>query len=255
MDNRQETTLDYRSFEPLYHQLKVRIKEKIERGVWEPGSLIPSEKELCDTYNISRPTVRQALQELVREGLLYRMRGRGTFVAQPKLDQVLEDVYGFSQNMLRQGLKPSSVVLNQKLVIPPPEIASSLNLSSSEKAVFLERIRRADSMLLMLDRAYIPHKLCPGLESLDLSGSLYKILMEKYRHPLVRARESLELTTADKYVARHLGLSEGAAIIFKERRSFTTHDVPIEYSQQFIRGDKCRFVLELTHKAIDIQVK
>lgn len=248
-------TLDYKSFVPLYHQLKVIIKKKIEKKILVPGNIIPSEKELCDTYKISRATVRQALQELKKEGLLNRVRGKGTFIAQPKLDQVLEDVYGYNKNMLHQGVKPSSVVISQKLIIPSKEIAKFLNLSTDEKVVFLERIRKADSMVLMLDKAYIPSKLCPGLESMDISGSLYKILIEKYNHILVRAKESLELATADKYIAKHLGISKGTAIIYKLRKSYTKDNTPIEYSKQFIVGDKCRFVIELTQKVINIRLK
>ena len=95
--NNSDLNLDYNSFEPLYHQLKVKIKTEIEKGLWQLGSRIPSEKELCDTYKISRPTVRQALQELVREGLFDRKKGKGTFVIQSKVEQLMKDVYGFTQ--------------------------------------------------------------------------------------------------------------------------------------------------------------
>ncbi|MCL5985184.1 MAG: GntR family transcriptional regulator [Actinobacteria bacterium] len=253
--NDSDITLDHNSFEPLYHQLKVRIKEKIESGIWAPGTLIPSEKFLVDTYKVSRPTIRQALQDLVREGLIYRERGKGSFVAQPKMNQIIEDVYGFTQSMLSQGFIPTSIVLKQKLITPSSKVATFLNVPSSEKVIFVERIRIANSMRVMLDRAYFAYRLCPGLESMDLSESIYKILKENFNYILSKARESLELSAADKYIARYLDISEKTPIFFKERMTFTSDNIPIEYSNQFIRGDKCRFVVELTHKVIDIQFK
>ncbi|MBC7334586.1 MAG: GntR family transcriptional regulator [Actinobacteria bacterium] len=247
--------LDHQSFEPLYHQLKVEIRNKIKSGVWKEGNLIPSESEFCNLYKVSRATVRQALQDLVNEGLLYRLRGKGTFVAHSKLDNLLKDTYSFTTNMLRHGLKPSSLVLKQELINPSDKVIEELKLSHGDKVVFLERVRKCDSITLMLDRVYVPYKLCPGLESVDLSGSLYEVLTQKYKYNLAKAREFIELGRADKYVAKWIEVEVGEAIILKQRLTYLEDETPIEYSYQFIRGDRCRFVVELTHNPVNMQVK
>jgi GntR family transcriptional regulator len=246
--------LDYNSFEPLYHQLKVKIKTEIEKGLWQLGSCIPSEKELCDTYKISRPTVRQALQELVREGLLNRKKGKGTFVVQPEVEQLMEDVYGFTEIIMKQGLVPSSIILKQELIDQTPEIAGSLNLAKSEKVVFIERIRMADSKPVILDRAYFGSNLFPALESMDVSGSIYKIVRENFNYILGNARETIELATVDKSIANCLGLSIGTPIFFKKRITYTNNAIPLEYCEQYIRGDKCRFIIEL-HNNVQLDIK
>lgn len=247
--------LDYESFEPLYHQLKVKIRNKIKSKIWKEGTLIPSESELCKTYKISRATVRQALQDLTNEGFLYRSRGKGTFVAQPKLESLLNDIYSFTKNMQRQGLNPSSVVMKQKVISPPLGIIEELKLSATDKVVFLERIRKVDSLTVMLDRAYIPSKLCPGLESMDLTKSLYQIIKDEYKYNFAKARESIEIDKADKRVAKCLEINEGTIVMFKKRLTYLDEGTPIEYSYQYVRGDRCRFVIELTHMPMNIQFK
>ena len=135
-----------------------------------------------------------------------------------------------------------------------PEIAESLHLAKSEKVVFIERIRMADHKPLILDRGYFVSSLCPNLESMDVSDSIYKIIRENFNHVLDTARETIELTTVDKSVANALGLKIGTAIFFKKRITYIKDVIPIEYCEQYVRGDKCRFIIEL-HSNVQLDLK
>src|SRR5690242_10763453 len=117
---------------PRYYQLKEILHAKIRAGQWQPGVLIPSERELCEQYGLSRMTVRQGITELVREGLLYRVQGKGTFVARPRITQQLMVLTGFSQDMIARGCVPGAQVLDQRMVPASQEVAERLRVREGQ---------------------------------------------------------------------------------------------------------------------------
>jgi len=182
--------LDEKSPIPLYHQLTKELRENMENGDWLPHSLIPSETELCEKYGVSRGTVRQALSQLVQEGLLYRKQGRETFVAEPKITQQLNKFYSFAQDMREKGLKPSSKVLQNEEILPDSYIKNVLGLKEKEMVYKIMRLRLADEEPLILEASYLVEELFPDLDREDVEKvPLYDIIIKKYRIRITRKVE------------------------------------------------------------------
>src|SRR5947209_6878138 len=129
---------------PLYYQLKEVLKEQIRAGHLAPHTSIPSEPELVSSYHVSRATVRQALAELVHEGLLYRQHGKGTFVCEPRVQQTVSALTSFTQEIQRRGKRPGGVLLVSELVRGSEDIRTQLELTDTEQLIRLERLRTAD---------------------------------------------------------------------------------------------------------------
>ena len=130
---------------PIYHQLYEILRGNIVRGEWQPGDILPSETELIEQYQVSRITVRQALEALVNDGLIYRQRGRGTFVAHPTVEQGLSRIISFTEDMHQRGFRPDTEIISAGLISAPAEIAEKLQIEAGEELVRLERLRLAAS--------------------------------------------------------------------------------------------------------------
>lgn len=232
---------------PYYYQLEEILKERIENGTWEPGGQIPSEAELCEAFGVSRTVVRQALNELVHEGVLYRRKGKGTFVAEPKIgESLVQHLTGFYEDMVALGLKPSTKVLEQKVIPAPPKIAEGLGLKQGEPVIRVDRLRFVNGEPIVLVVTYLPYRLCPELINDDLSNqSLYAILEKKYGLELVSGRRTLEAVAATKEEAELLEIEEGDPIVLLSSISYLKDGQPIEYFKAKHRGDRSRFEVEL----------
>ena len=149
---------------PLYSQLVGIVKRNISAGTLAAGDLLPSETELCKTFDISRSTVRQAIGTLETEGLVVRKQGRGTFVAEPKMRRRTETVYSFTSEISAMGLVPSSTLMEFDVIDPPPDIMKMLELGSSDAKVYrFTRIRKVNGEPLILETSYYPHFIYPKL--------------------------------------------------------------------------------------------
>lgn len=231
---------------PLYYQLKEIIREDIERGRLSPGRSIPSERELVDRYNISRMTVRQAISELVVEGYLYRQRGKGTFVAEPKIKQKLLRLRGFSQDMLERGFKTRSEVLEKKQISAGHRLAQALQMKPSEKVYRIKRLRLVNGKPMALETAHLPARLCPELLEENLSkASLFGLLEKKYELKLENSRQALEPALASQEEAKLLGIKKGWPVLVMEGTTFLDNGKPIEYVRGIYRSDRYRFFIEL----------
>jgi len=243
--------INKRSAIPLYHQLKELLKEDIHS--MQVGELIPTEQELCQHFGISRPTVRQAIAELVSQGYLRRSKGKGTFIAQPKINQdfllVLES---FNREMLEKGLAPATKVLNMEVITAENDtLAERLSLHSTDTIVYLRRLRYVGEWPLVLVSSFIPRKKVPGLENRNLEHqSLYELMEHEYNLNIDRATRSLEAVIGGEEEAAHLDVSPGSAIQYIETVTYLTDGVPIEYSEAWYRGELTRFTFELSKKRV-----
>ncbi len=164
---------------PLYYQLKEVLRQQIRAGHLTPHSAIPSEPELVAHYHVSRATVRQALTELVHEGLLYRQHGKGTFVCEPRVQHSLSELTSFTDEIQRRGQKPGSILLVSELIRGSDEVRQQLRLTDEEQVVRLERIRTVDDQPVIYEVAYLPYPRATGVyqQAADLSGySLYALM-------------------------------------------------------------------------------
>ncbi|MCX7708884.1 MAG: GntR family transcriptional regulator [Clostridia bacterium] len=174
--------IDKKSPIPVYFQLKKIILDKISHGEYSQDSLIPSERELSENLGISRMTVRQALSQLVAEGVLYREKGKGTFVAKSKLEQ--RNIMSFSDTVSKRGMAPSTKVLYFSKGSVDEEILDILGLKENEQVYHLRRLRLANNIPVGIEEDFIPEKYFPNLEKYDLTGSLYSIIKEEYSHSI-----------------------------------------------------------------------
>jgi GntR family transcriptional regulator len=231
---------------PLYLQLKDTLVADIKAGRYHVHQRLPSERELSERYKVSRMTARQALLDLAREGLVYTRVGKGTFVADSKIDQQLRTVTGFSQDIRARGSQPSSVVLEAKIIPATPEVASALHILIGADVITLARVRLADGKALAVETAYLPSTLCPNLLQHDFSiESLYHILEKEYGFLLTQADQTIEASLATTQEAELLKLTPPAAMLHMERLTVRQDGQPIEYVLSTYRGDRYKFRSQL----------
>ncbi len=236
---------------PLYLQLKEALREDIVSQRLHPHCQLPSERELCARHGVSRMTVRQALQDLTRDGLIYRRVGKGTFVGQPKIDQQLKTLTGFSQEMQSRGCRPVSRVLEARLVAANENIAAALKISPGTEIVLLLRLRLADGVPLAIEAVHLPHHYCPNLLQHDFCvESLYDVLEHAYGYRLTHAEQTLEAAFAGPREIALLGLVPPAPILIMKRTTYTEQGVLIEYASSVYRGDRFKFHSVLTPRAM-----
>lgn len=232
---------------PYYVQVIDVLRDRIEQGVWRTGDRLPGELELCQTFDVSRPVIRQALQGLMDQGLVIRHKGKGTFVAKPKIREGLfQKLTGFYQDMTGQGYVPVSVVLKQQVVPASPKVAAQLEIESETPVIEIERVRYVQDEPIVLVVTYLPCSLCPQLVDADLSKqSLYAFLEEQCELIIVRGRRTLEALPAGEYEARLLKVPQGSPLVVLDSVSYLGDGSPVEYYHAFHRGDRSRFDVEL----------
>jgi len=231
--------LEHASPLPLYHQLERALGERIARGEYETGEAIPGELELAREFGVSRGTIRQAIDRLVRSGLIVRQRGRGSFVARGPIDYPLGSFYSFAHEMAGRGIEESSEVLLQRRARPPAAVVRALALPAGVTTVRIVRLRLAGQRPFLLETSHVPEALSPSLLAADLSrGSIYDVL-EADGVRLTRITEhvrsvSLDLRQAD--VLRARAGSPGFAL----ERLGVAGDVPAEFRLVIAPGDRVR---------------
>lgn len=233
---------------PLYSQLVSIIKRNISAGTLDTGDLLPSETEMCKTFNVSRSTVRQAIGELESEGLVVRKQGRGTFVAEPKMRRRTETVYSFTSEISAMGLKPSSTLIDFEILTPTPDIVKVLELGSHDTSVYrFTRIRNVDDEPLILETSLYPQYIYPKLtRELLQTHSFYSLLYEVGIVP-ASAVDSYEAVMLGRKEAEMLGCRPGSCAFSVQRRTRTEAGLIYEYTQSIIRADRVRLDVNL-HK-------
>lgn len=245
--NDMQASIDRSSPLPFYHQLKLILLEEIERQQCRPGDRLPGDHELCVRYGISRTVVRQALAELEAEGVIERIKGRGTFYATPKTAEgLVQSLTGLYEDVAARGGHLRSDVRKLAVVPADAQIAADLRIEAGTPVTLVERLRYVDEEPWVLTITHVPTDLAPGLVDEDLTDqSLYALLEGKYGVRLVRGHRSVEAAAASPQLARSLGLSRGAPVLVLRSVSLGENDRPVESFVAFHRGDRSRFEVEL----------
>lgn len=231
---------------PRYYQLKEILREKIGNGEWPEGSLIPSERELCEQYGISRMTARQSITELVKEGYLYREQGKGTYVSRPKITQQLMKLTGFSQDMQARHWKPGARVLSIEMWLSDEVIANNLRIKEGQPIFRLNRLRLANDEPLSLETTCINFIGCERLLDEDFEqNSLYALLNSKYGLPVIEAEQEMEAGLATDDEAKLLNVRTGGPVLRIRRTTYSERNQVFEYAQSVYRGDKYKFYARL----------
>jgi GntR family transcriptional regulator len=229
---------------PLYLQLKRWIEDAVQRGAIRPGDALPSERDLAVRVDMSRVTVRKAVQHLVREGILVQRHGSGTYVApQPnRVEQSLSRLTSFTEDMARRGMLVSSTWLDRGLYPPSPEEIVALGLSATDSVARVARLRLAGNTPLAIERAALSSRTLPDPER--VGTSLYAHLEKTGSRP-VRAIQRIRAVSLGDDDARLLGVSPGVASLHIERTSYLSSGRVVEFTRSIYRGDTYDFVAEL----------
>lgn len=241
--------LDDRSPVPLYYQLQEIIRARIENGQWGPGQQLPPEAELCAEFNLSRGTVRQALADLVREGMLHRRRGKGSFVATPKIPQDLMRVAtGFSEYAKQViGSELGSKLIEASVTPANRSLANKFAVPEGSQLVEVRKVKLANGRPYFLATSYVPKDSCPGLEQEDhSSGSLFELLREKYGVHVTRVEGWFEPILVNDYEASLLEVDKGSPAMLYERVRYTSDSRAVMISKHVIRGDMCRITFQIS---------
>ena len=235
--------LDRTADVPLFAQLKAALHAAIEAGVYGPGEMIPTEQQLQRLAGISRSTVRQAVGDLVAQGILQRHVGKGTFVAPLPVGAGLHDLMSFTQTMRAQGRVPGARVFEIATAMAPAPIAEALGLIRGESVLKIERVRTADGEVIGLHTSYLPTRYgyMLSIEDFTQTGSLYLALARKYKVVFTRAEATVEATVANDREAGLLGLEPKGAVLLVQQVTFTADGRPVEFARELYRGDRYRF--------------
>lgn len=227
---------------PLYLQLKDTLEDQIRAGVYQRHARLPSERELSERFGVSRMTARNALLALAHDGTVYTRIGKGTFVAGPRIDQQLQSLSGFSQEVRARGTRPSSRVLEARIAYPTGDAAAALGVNGGDQVIILGRLRLADGLPLALETAYLPCTLVPGLLNHDYAvESLYDVLENVYGLQLVLAEQRIEAGLASPRELELLQLVAPAAVLRMRRLTLTADRTPVEWVLSTYRGDRYSF--------------
>jgi len=242
-------TVDPNDYTPRYYQLANIIRDRISNGEWKPYQPIPSERQLEEIYSISRTTIRQAIDLLVRQGYLYREHGRGTFVSPEKLQKGISELTSFTEDMKRRGLTPGQKILEIGFVDAPTEVLAHLGLPAGVRQLFrIKRIRLGDSIPMGLQTSFydLPDGFQITREELETYGSIYAMLQEKFHIIPTEADETLEVTLATPQEAAFLQVSPGSPLLLSERTMYSQTRRAIEFVSILYRGDRYRYYAKLT---------
>ncbi len=233
---------------PKYYLLQQDILRKIESGEYKEGKMIESERELMDRYPFSRITVRKALDELVNEGYLYRIQGKGTYVRGDGGTQNLFHLNSCTEDVLRLGKTPSKKITYQSKIVADKKRARQLCIPTGDMLHVLGRITLADEEPLSYTLSYLPERIFPQLEHYDLEKmSLYKVMEKDYRIRITKARRTMEAVLPDKTIAQYLEISPAMPIILFHCVTFGMvygQEMPIETCRCYYRTDHYQFFID-----------
>ena len=228
--------------DPLYLQLKDSLATEITSGRYRSNQRLPSERELSERFRVSRMTVRQALLALAHDGAIYTRVGKGTFVAEPKIDQQLRALTGFSQDVRARGGRPTSRVLEAQVIPAAPDVAAALRIVPDAEVILLARLRLADAVPLAIETAHLPFVLFPELLHHDFGvESLYDVLEKDYGCTLTQAEQTIEAALASPREIELLEMTPPAAVLRMQRLTLTGDGMPVEYVHSIYRGDRYKF--------------
>ena len=233
--------------EPLYSVVASRAEARIASGEWQEGERLPPERQLCQEFDVSRSTLRQALGELEERGLISRHQGRGTFVTRPRLQLPIVGVFSIRDAMEAYGLEMTTRVLNVAVIEASRQLASDLACLPGDDLVYIERLRIGDGEPMVLDTAHLRAELFPGLETMDLEQrSLYEVLETEYGRAVSEAQETLEPVILTPRECELLGVPLHTTALLTRRVTTDSAGVVVALGHVLLRGDRSRYIYKRT---------
>lgn len=229
---------------------RARVRQHVlaEVARLQPNDAVPGERELSTMLGVSRMTARAAIQELEADGVVYRRRGAGTFVSEPRVTKSLA-LTSFTEDMRMRGMTPATRVLAVEERAAGTRIARRLKMSPQDLVVYMERVRLADGVPMCFEREWFPANAFPGLAEADLSGSLFEVLMEKYGHAMVHAEQQILATVLEPVEAAELDAPVGSPALHTRRVSYGRGSEPAELAESIYRADRYSFEFTITRES------
>ena len=238
---------------PLYYQLELQLRDRVESGQWKAGDRLPTEAELAAQFGVSRITVRQALDRLEDDGLISRQRGRGTFVhssVTPKIERDPERLYAFEEDILRQGMRPETRVLGLEEVPAPAHIAELLRVPAGQPALRLRRLGTASGHPLWLESRYFPLPIGRAIRHSDLTSPVIsRIIEDVCECRIARSYLRIEARAATANQAQQLQVPPGAPVLLNEFVYYDDRDLPVQALHAFFRADRYAFTFHIKPRA------
>lgn len=231
---------------PMYMQIKEILRKRILNGTYKEHQKMPSEAEMMINFGVSRITVRQAIGDLEKEGLIFKRHGKGTYVSKPKASQTLTQLEGFGEAMKPHGYETTAHLISGKLITPDIHVTSQLNLPKDTQVVEIRRLRYLNREPISVDVSYFSQEIGERLLKEDfVSRDIFMILENDYGFPLGNADMQIESILADSTLAELLKIDVGAPILKIERLTSTKDGRPLDFEYLYYRGDAFKYKLEL----------
>lgn len=243
-----EKVIDRENPQKLYLQLYGILKNKIESGEWPVESQIPTEDELCKTYEVSKATVRLAVSDLARQGYLKRRQGKGTFVCKRIISEGLSMVSSFKELMLDAGVVSSTKVLAQTMMMPSDDLDIKLDVAEDKHIIYIKRLRLVDNEPVLFQETYIPYHVCPSLLEEDLEkNSLLALMEKKCGVRITKVQDYIGMNYLEADECKLLGFPDSCAALILEQL-FYSGETQICYTRSIKRPDRFRFFIEFERK-------
>ncbi|MRW91510.1 UTRA domain-containing protein [Duganella sp. FT80W] len=234
---------------PLYTQVKENLRERILDGTYLAHAKLPAESELSTVFGVSRITVRQALSDLQKEGVIFKIPGKGTFVAKPKAFQQLTQLEGFGEAMGRMGYEIYNQVTSHKTVAASPHVAQQLQVAVGSDVTEIKRIRHLNREPVSLEVTYLAQDIGERLRREDLATrDIFLILENDYAIPLGRADLQVDAMLADDSLAHALRVEQGSAVLRIERLTHRADGSPLDFEYLYFRGDAFQYRLQINRR-------
>lgn len=227
---------------PVYQIIENDIKEKITSGALKHGDKIHSENELKEIYSVSRMTVRQALNNLVNEGYLYKHKGKGTFVNTNKIEKRIQGLFGFTEEMRRINRKVSNKLLSFNIIKADPEVREKLFLEEDEEVYVIERLRYGDHIPVLFEKLYLPHRIFKNLAPSTMESSFYDYVEGMAGIKISHCVQTVEAMSANTRISNLLEIRKDSPVLFMTRNTFLDRGFPFEYVRSYYRADQYRFI-------------
>jgi len=233
---------------PKYLQIRAWLKERIQTGNYKAGEKLPSEIELSKMSGVNRNTLRQAISELVAEGILRKEKGMGTFVSSSTpviLKHTLKQISSFRDDLSESGMTEKSLILSKGIEEAKDHIARALHLEEGDNVIAVRRLRTGNDIPLMYEETYLPSAMFENILGMDLTGSMYTLFSERFNIILARSEQRIRAVNLKGKIATYLRLPENAAGLYMESITFNDNNIPIEVLCAYYRGDKYVFEAEV----------
>ncbi len=234
-------------FMPKYYRVKEQLKELIEEWKENDSEPIPSEREFIEQFGVSRITIRRAIDELVKEGYLFKIQGKGTYVEKDNKNQNLVNITSCTSEIRELGMIPKRELVKSDIVTCSVKQANDLKINTTDMLFFLDRVYFADDFPVNRTQTYLPYKLVPGIEKFDFANcSLYEVLENHYNIKITRAHRTIEAVSAKPSIAESLAITAGTPVLHFDCLTYGVAngiELPIEQFSCFYRSDKFKFFI------------